>query len=282
MLAVKGSLWVTRPAMVHYATPRSKMLAMGDELFGMVLAGKIKSEPNQTTRWPMRPKRTVRSSRARRLARPCWFLNARSISGKTMHTHALDGHKEHADGYLIGRGHAWFAFAMTIALMLFDYIDRQVIVSLFPYMKAGRRRNISRRSLQGAGHAVRPADRHGDELPVGRRLVQGRDQSRLARYPAYRRRAPRCAHHVAQIINLRLAAGAPRCRRCRADDCGFDARGAPSQIQHSLRAFDGRRDRDLRRFGRARAFCSAPQLSGARERRPPSPCSASRRSRRSR
>ena len=53
-----------------------------------------------------------------------------------MHAHALDGHQEHADGYLIGRGQAWFAFAMTIALMLFDYIDRQVIVSLFPYMKA--------------------------------------------------------------------------------------------------------------------------------------------------
>ena len=47
LLAVKGSLWVTRPAMVHYATPRSKMLAMADELFGMVLAGKITSEPNQ-------------------------------------------------------------------------------------------------------------------------------------------------------------------------------------------------------------------------------------------
>jgi MFS family permease len=40
------------------------------------------------------------------------------------------------DSYLIGRGPAWFAFAMTLALMLFDYIDRQVIVSLFPYMKA--------------------------------------------------------------------------------------------------------------------------------------------------
>ena len=40
------------------------------------------------------------------------------------------------DEYLIGRGQAWFAFAMTIGLMLFDYIDRQVIVSLFPYMKA--------------------------------------------------------------------------------------------------------------------------------------------------
>jgi hypothetical protein len=30
------------------------------------------------------------------------------------------------------RQRAWFAFAMTMGLMLFDYIDRQVIVSLFP------------------------------------------------------------------------------------------------------------------------------------------------------
>ena len=52
-----------------------------------------------------------------------------------MHTHALDG-QTNADGYLIGRGQAWFAFVMTIALMLIDYVDRQVIVSLFPYMKA--------------------------------------------------------------------------------------------------------------------------------------------------
>ncbi|HTN48207.1 MAG TPA: quinone oxidoreductase [Burkholderiaceae bacterium] len=48
LLAVKGSIWVTRPAMVHYATPRSHMLAMADELFGLVLAGKITSEPKQT------------------------------------------------------------------------------------------------------------------------------------------------------------------------------------------------------------------------------------------
>jgi MFS family permease len=54
------------------------------------------------------------------------------------HAHALDDvPSATADGgYLIGRGEAWFAFAMTIALMLFDYIDRQVIVSLFPYIKA--------------------------------------------------------------------------------------------------------------------------------------------------
>src|SRR5512145_2263112 len=48
------------------------------------------------------------------------------------HSHAHPG----TDTYLLGRGEAWFAFAMTIALMLFDYIDRQVIVSLFPYIKA--------------------------------------------------------------------------------------------------------------------------------------------------
>lgn len=40
------------------------------------------------------------------------------------------------DDYLYGQGTAWFAFAMTVGLMLFDYIDRQVIVSLFPHIKA--------------------------------------------------------------------------------------------------------------------------------------------------
>ena len=45
-LAVKGSLWLTRPAMVHYATPRSHMLQMAEELFDLVLAGKISSEPS--------------------------------------------------------------------------------------------------------------------------------------------------------------------------------------------------------------------------------------------
>jgi MFS transporter, Spinster family, sphingosine-1-phosphate transporter len=52
------------------------------------------------------------------------------------HAHSLDHSASSTDGYLLGRGEAWFAFAMTIGLMLFDYIDRQVIVSLFPYIKA--------------------------------------------------------------------------------------------------------------------------------------------------
>ena len=48
MLASKGSLWVTRPAMAHYIQPRAHMLAMASELFGHVLAGRIVSEPKQS------------------------------------------------------------------------------------------------------------------------------------------------------------------------------------------------------------------------------------------
>jgi NADPH:quinone reductase len=48
LLAVKGSIWVTRPAMIHYATPRAHMLAMADELFGLVRSGKIVGEPKQS------------------------------------------------------------------------------------------------------------------------------------------------------------------------------------------------------------------------------------------
>jgi NADPH2:quinone reductase len=48
VLAAKGSIWLTRPAMVHYIQPRSHMLAMADELFGHVLAGRIVSEPQQS------------------------------------------------------------------------------------------------------------------------------------------------------------------------------------------------------------------------------------------
>jgi NADPH2:quinone reductase len=47
LLAMKGSLWVTRPAMVDYALPRPNMLKMADELFDLVLQGKIVSKPQQ-------------------------------------------------------------------------------------------------------------------------------------------------------------------------------------------------------------------------------------------
>jgi NADPH2:quinone reductase len=47
LLAVKGSIWFTRPAMIHYATPRAKMLEMAAELFDHVAAGRIRGEPRQ-------------------------------------------------------------------------------------------------------------------------------------------------------------------------------------------------------------------------------------------
>ncbi|CAD6562920.1 spinster family MFS transporter [Paraburkholderia sabiae] len=53
-----------------------------------------------------------------------------------MNLHSAVPQSDDRDGYLVGRRQAWFAFAMTFALMLFDYIDRQVIVSLFPHLKA--------------------------------------------------------------------------------------------------------------------------------------------------
>lgn len=48
MLAAKGSLWLTRPAMIHYIQPRAQMLGMAKELFDLVQAGKIVGEPKQT------------------------------------------------------------------------------------------------------------------------------------------------------------------------------------------------------------------------------------------
>ncbi|WP_432727786.1 quinone oxidoreductase family protein [Variovorax sp. W6] len=48
LLAAKGSIWMTRPAMVHYIHPRPHMLDMARELFDHVLAGRIVSEPQQS------------------------------------------------------------------------------------------------------------------------------------------------------------------------------------------------------------------------------------------
>ena len=49
-LAAKGSLWLTRPAMMHYIMPRAHMLSMAREVFDMVLSGKIRSSPSQSFR----------------------------------------------------------------------------------------------------------------------------------------------------------------------------------------------------------------------------------------
>jgi NADPH2:quinone reductase len=48
LLTQKGSLFTTRPSLVTFTSTRASITAMADELFGLVLAGKIKSEPRQT------------------------------------------------------------------------------------------------------------------------------------------------------------------------------------------------------------------------------------------
>jgi NADPH2:quinone reductase len=48
LLSQKGSLYATRPTLFTYASTRAAMQAMADEMFALVLAGKIKSEPRQT------------------------------------------------------------------------------------------------------------------------------------------------------------------------------------------------------------------------------------------
>jgi len=53
-----------------------------------------------------------------------------------MTLHPADSQPGGDNGYLVSRPRAWFAFAMTFGLMLFDYIDRQVIVSMFPHLKS--------------------------------------------------------------------------------------------------------------------------------------------------
>ena len=48
LLAQKGSLYVTRPTLFTYAAKRANLEAMANEMFALVLAGKIKSEARQT------------------------------------------------------------------------------------------------------------------------------------------------------------------------------------------------------------------------------------------
>ncbi len=48
LLSQKGSLFVTRPILMHYTTRRDELVALGKELFDVVSSGKVKIEVNQT------------------------------------------------------------------------------------------------------------------------------------------------------------------------------------------------------------------------------------------
>ncbi|HEY2864344.1 MAG TPA: quinone oxidoreductase [Casimicrobiaceae bacterium] len=48
LLSQKGSLYVTRPTLATYTASRVAMLAMCEDMFSLVLSGKLKNEPRQT------------------------------------------------------------------------------------------------------------------------------------------------------------------------------------------------------------------------------------------
>src|SRR3974390_2000562 len=88
-------------------------------------------------RWKTRLRHIAPLRRARLLAPPCWCRETKRLGDDViMDLHSIDAHGRGADDYLFGRGPAFFALVMTLGLMIFDYVDRQVIVSLFPHMKA--------------------------------------------------------------------------------------------------------------------------------------------------
>ena len=47
-----------------------------------------------------------------------------------------DARARDPDSYLTSRPYAWLVFALTFLLMVFDFVDRQIIVSMFPHLKA--------------------------------------------------------------------------------------------------------------------------------------------------
>src|SRR5215468_5146211 len=47
-----------------------------------------------------------------------------------------DARPRDPDSYLTSRPYAWLVFALTFLLMVFDFVDRQIIVSMFPHLKA--------------------------------------------------------------------------------------------------------------------------------------------------
>jgi NADPH2:quinone reductase len=46
LTALKGSLFATRPSLFAYTATREELLANANELFGMVVSGKVKIEVN--------------------------------------------------------------------------------------------------------------------------------------------------------------------------------------------------------------------------------------------
>ncbi len=49
---------------------------------------------------------------------------------------SLGADPDQARHWPVPRRQAWFAFGMSFLLMVFDFMDRQIVVSMFPALKA--------------------------------------------------------------------------------------------------------------------------------------------------
>ena len=124
--------------MIHYMTPRAHMLEMAKDVFDLVLAGKIKSEPSQVLRLEdaAEAHRLLEGRQTTGATVLVPYCDKYSNTGSKMDFHANTIPGSGSNTYLYGRRAAWFAYAMTIGLMVFDFVDRQIVVSMFPFMKA--------------------------------------------------------------------------------------------------------------------------------------------------
>jgi MFS transporter, Spinster family, sphingosine-1-phosphate transporter len=61
-------------------------------------------------------------------------MSVAMTASTTMNTPSQAASQEQ-DGYLVSKSYAWLVFSMLYILYLFDFIDRQVISALFPYLK---------------------------------------------------------------------------------------------------------------------------------------------------
>ena len=61
-------------------------------------------------------------------------MSMATTASTTMDTPSREASQEQ-NGYLVSKSYAWLVFSMLYILYLFDFIDRQVISALFPYLK---------------------------------------------------------------------------------------------------------------------------------------------------
>ena len=76
LLAMKGSIWVTRPAMMHYISRARTCWTWPRSCSTTCWPARSSASRSRASRWPTPPRRIARSNRAGPPARPCWCPEA--------------------------------------------------------------------------------------------------------------------------------------------------------------------------------------------------------------